>query len=198
MIKRAFFLILFILLAYHLLNAQNGEFEHWNEQHLRLQKTGMVILGSWAFTNFAVSGYQMSKTSGNTYYFHQMNVFWNTVNVAIAASGYLSAINAETSLSQQETLMELNSFSKILLLNTGLDLAYMSAGLYLRERSRNIAKHSQRFKGYGKSLLLQGGFLFLFDLLLVIKNEHLTRQFLSHTNVNLSFTPGAFSVVLNF
>jgi hypothetical protein len=92
MIKRAFFIILFILLAYHMLNAQTGEFEHWNEQHLHLQKTGMVVLGSWAFANFAVSGYQMSQTSGDTYYFHQMNVFWNTVNLTIAASGYLSAI----------------------------------------------------------------------------------------------------------
>lgn len=198
MVKRSFFLFIIILFTYGVLSAQNGDIEHWNNQRLNLQETGMLVLGSWALVNFSFSGYKMTQTTGNEYYFHQMNVFWNTVNAGIATAGYLSVANAEPGLSQQELLMEYNNFSKILLLNTGLDLAYMGAGLFLKERSRNVTKHSQRLKGYGNSLLLQGGFLFVFDLIMVLKNEQLTQQFIEQTNISLSFTPGGFSFLMSF
>ena len=198
MLKQAFLLIITSIFTLGILTAQNGDIEYWNEQRLNLQKTGMIVLGSWALANFSFSGYKMTQTNESEYYFHQMNVFWNTVNAGIATAGYLSVVNAEPGLSQQDLLLEYNNFSKILLLNTGLDLAYIGAGLYLKERSQNITKHKQRFKGYGNSLILQGGFLFLFDLIMVIKNEQLTQQFLEQTNINISIIPGGFSFLLNF
>lgn len=198
MVKRALFLFIIILFTYGILTAQNNNIEHWNNKRLNLQETGMLVLGSWALVNFSFSGYRMTQTTGSEYYFHQMNVFWNTVNAGIATAGYLSVVNAEPGLSQQELLMEYNNFSKILLLNTGLDLAYMGVGLYLKERSHNVTKHSQRLKGYGNSLLLQGGFLFIFDLIMVLKNEQLMQQFTEKAKINLSFTPGGFSFLMNF
>jgi len=198
MIKKTIFLISVLMLAFLFMHAQAGDEETWNQKRLNVQKNGMIILGSWAFANFAFSGYQMTQTSNQTYYFHQMNVLWNTVNAGIAVSGYLSAINGPTSLAPIETLMEFNNFSKILLLNTGLDVAYMGVGLYLRERSRNIKKQSNRFMGYGNSLLMQGGFLLLFDLMLVLTNENLTRQFLNQENINFAISPGSFTLMLSF
>jgi hypothetical protein len=53
---------------------------------------------------------------------------------------------------------------KIFLINSALDLGYMASGLLLRQQSSiNTSKQAQ-FQGYGNSLLLQGGFLLLFDL----------------------------------
>jgi D-alanyl-lipoteichoic acid acyltransferase DltB (MBOAT superfamily) len=198
MLKQAFLLIITLLFTLGVLTAQNGDIEYWNEQRLNLQETGMIVLGSWALANFSFSGYKMTQTNESDYYFHQMNVFWNTVNAGIATAGYLSVVNAEPGLSQQDLLLEYNNFSKILLLNTGLDLAYIGAGLYLKERSKNITKHKHRFKGYGNSLILQGGFLFLFDLIMVVKNEQLTQQFLEQTDINISIIPGGFSFLLIF
>jgi sulfite exporter TauE/SafE len=51
---------------------------------------------------------------------------------------------------------------KILLLNTGLDLAYITTGFLLKERGNS--RNNLQNIGYGNSLLLQGAFLLIFDL----------------------------------
>jgi hypothetical protein len=158
----------------------------------------MVVLGSWAAGNLLVSGYQMTQTTGKTYHFHQMNVFWNVVNAGIAVSGYLGAMNGATDLTGVELLSEYNSFSKILLFNTGLDVAYVMTGLYLKERSKSSAKHPKRLAGYGNSLLLQGGFLFLFDLALVIINEQSINEMLGSDNFQMALTPGMIQLRYSF
>ena len=54
---------------------------------------------------------------------------------------------------------------KILLFNAGLDIGYMLGGAYLIERSKNTANNPERLRGFGKSIILQGGFLFAYDLI---------------------------------
>jgi hypothetical protein len=188
--------VLFSILSYSQNDADN--LATFQEEHLEIQKKGMLVLGAWAVSNFAASGYSMTQTSGVPYYFHQMNVFWNTVNIGLAVSGYLGATNPEAITSTSEMLMKYNSFSKILLFNAGLDVAYMTTGLYLRERSKNISKQARRFKGYGNSLLLQGGFLFAFDLVLFLVNESSMNTFLENSNLQVNLTPGYFSVTYVF
>jgi len=169
----------------------------WGQDLANLQQNGMLVLGSWAVGNFAVSGYQMTRTKGTTYYFHQMNVFWNSVNMAIAVGGYLGA-GQMTGLSPLELYDEYNNFSKILLFNTGLDVAYVMTGLYLRERSGNVQKHTKRLKGYGNSLILQGGFLFAFDLVLVLINEQALGSLSGSKNLQLSLMPGGLHLAWQF
>jgi hypothetical protein len=53
---------------------------------------------------------------------------------------------------------------KVLLFNAGLDLAYIAGGFWLVERSKNADKRPERLKGYGQSVILQGAFLFAFDI----------------------------------
>jgi hypothetical protein len=62
---------------------------------------------------------------------------------------------------------------KIFLINTGLDIGYLAGGLLLRSTAKtNISKRDQ-FNGFGNSLLMQGGFLFVFDLTAyMIHNRH--------------------------
>lgn len=179
-------------------DAQTGHDTEWDQRLFDFQKQGMVALGSWAAGNFLVSGYQMSRTQEKTYYFHQMNVLWNTVNMGIAVSGYLGAMHSTTGLPAMEILTEYHRFSKILLVNTGLDVAYMMTGLYLKERSKQVAKHQHRFAGYGNSLLLQGGFLFLFDLTLVLLHEQNISEMLSNDAFQLVISPGYIGVTLQF
>ena len=178
--------------------AQTNHDPEWDHDLFEFQKQGMIALGSWAAGNFLVSGYQMSRTQGKTYHFHQMNVFWNTVNMGIAVSGYLGALHGTTGLPDMEILSEYHRFSKILLVNTGLDVAYVMTGLYLKERSKQVTKHQQRFAGYGKSLLLQGGFLFLFDLILVLLNEQNISEMIRNDVFQLAISPGYMGVALYF
>jgi hypothetical protein len=66
------------------------------------------------------------------------------------------------SISFNENLIAQQKTEKLLLLNTGLDLAYITTGLYLKERGART--NSESSTGIGNSLLLQGTFLLVFDL----------------------------------
>lgn len=128
--------------------------------------TGMIVLGSWAVGNILVGTYGNYKYTGQTKYFHQFNAIWNVVNLGIAVFGYFNAAGSDpNSMTTTQILNEYNSLQNFLILNAGLDVAYMVTGLYLKERAKN-STYAERLRGYGNSLLLQGGFLLAFDVAL--------------------------------
>jgi hypothetical protein len=146
----------------------------FNKERIQLDKRLMVGLGSWASTNFIVSGIGWATVpSGEAHYFHQMNVMWNTVNIGLAVPGYLKAKKANSALTFAETIRTQHQTEKIFLINSGLDIGYMAGGLLLRSEAKtNISKQDQ-FNGYGNSMLMQGGFLFVFDLTAyILHNGH--------------------------
>jgi hypothetical protein len=115
-----------------------------------------------------------------------MNAAWNLVNLTIAGFGYFNSMEPAIESTFTELLSEQNKLDKILLFNAGLDLAYLGTGLYLNERGIN--RNSERLKGYGKSLILQGLFLFAFDLGFYYFNNNLTgdmMQYLESVEIGL-------------
>ncbi len=135
-------------------------------------KTGMIVLGSWAVGNILLGAYGNYKASGDTKYFHQFNAMWNVVNLGIAAFGYFNAAGSDpNSMTATQILNEYGSLQNFLLLNAGLDVAYMVTGLYLKERAKN-SSNAERLRGYGNSLLLQGGFLLAFDVALYLIHQN--------------------------
>lgn len=125
----------------------------------------MLTLGSWATVNMVGSGAAWATLpEGEARYFHQMNVMWNVVNLGLAIPGYIKARKASNDLSFAETWSEQNQTEKVFLFNGALDIAYMTGGLLLREMAQNDPSRAQMFNGFGNGLLLQGGFLFVFDL----------------------------------
>lgn len=130
----------------------------------RTTRIGMSILGGWALTNMAVGAPLYFTSTGENRSFHEMNVMWNVVNSGIAAAGYLGSRAPEHELTLSEALEAQRSIESALLLNMGLDVAYMAAGWALLERSNRTVPDATRWAGYGRALLLQGGFLFAFDL----------------------------------
>ena len=146
----------------------------FNQERLKTDKHLMLGLGSWATANFLVSGVGWATVpEGETHYFHQMNVLWNTVNIGLAIPGYINSKKANANLTFDRTILNQHKTEKLFLINTGFDVAYISAGLLLRSNAKiNLSKRDQ-FNGYGNSLLMQGGFLFLFDLTAyVLHNQH--------------------------
>jgi hypothetical protein len=146
----------------------------FNQKRLQTDKRLMLCLGSWAGANFLVSGVGWATVpKGEVRYFHQMNVLWNTVNIGLAIPGYFNAKKSNPNLTFDNSILIQHKTEKIFLINTGLDLAYLSAGLLLRSNAKiNLTKRDQ-FNGYGNSLLMQGGFLFLFDLTAyLLHNQH--------------------------
>ena len=124
----------------------------------------MLGLGSWAGLNLVGSGVGWATAPNEEMkYFHQMNVMWNVVNLGLAIPGYIKAKRGDAGLGLFETVEKQRKTETIFLINAGVDIGYMSAGLILRSESKFNSDKTDLFKGYGNSLLLQGGFLFVFD-----------------------------------
>jgi hypothetical protein len=156
------------------------QMQNFHVQRMDINRTAMLVLGSWAVGNIITGTYGNFKAQGEAKYFHQFNAMWNVVNLGIATFGYLGAANYDlNTLSNTEILNEYYSLQSFLLLNAGLDVAYMSIGLYLRERAKNASSYD-RLRGYGNSMLLQGGFLLVFDIAL---------YFIHQNNANIQLYP---------
>jgi hypothetical protein len=136
----------------------------FNQVRLSYNQSGMLILGAWAVANLIWGFLGARHTAGETKAFHQMNAFWNVVNLAIAGFGYWQASQEALGLDFWATVSAQHSIEKILLLNAGLDLGYIAMGGYLMERGRRKEKGS--WVGFGKSIVLQGAFLLVFDAIL--------------------------------
>jgi hypothetical protein len=138
----------------------------FNKERIKLSQQSMYVLGGWSIGNMALSGVMMTQTEGSTYHFHQMNLAWNGVNLAIAGLGYLGTRREKISdFDLNKTIKAQYQIQKVLLFNSGLDVAYMVGGAYLLERAKNDIENEARWTGFGQSLILQGGFLLVFDLI---------------------------------
>jgi hypothetical protein len=147
--------------------------EDYAARTVRINRTGMTVLGAWALGNFLVSGFFATQTEGEWRNFHLMNVGWNVVNAAIAAGGYLGAVSTDpASMGAVEALRQQGTIEKALLFNAGLDVGYVMTGFFLRERAKSSPR-ADMLRGIGTSLILQGAFLFAFDVVLaVIQTQH--------------------------
>ncbi len=187
-------LITLALIISSSITAQSLE-ESWQKEK-KYRKTGMTVLGSWAVANIGVGLVARSQTDGTAHYFHEMNAIWNTVNLGIAAAGYFSARKMKQPVSALELYQYQNKLDKTLLFNAGVDFAYMATGIYLTERAKRENENSKRLKGYGNSVILQGAFLLVFDLSMVLVHK----QILVADDMILSFraVPGQFGASLIF
>ncbi len=179
------------------ISAQGLDIKSAYEQDIKIRKTGMAILGTWALGNMVAGGIGRNQLSGETAYFHEMNLIWNVVNLGIAGAGYYFSSKSEIPADGAALISDQIFFQKTLLFNAGLDLAYIAGGFYLIERAKNTTNKSERLKGYGKSVIMQGAFLFLFDVILHtvhVRKVNEIADFLSHISVG----PNQIGLVLNF
>ncbi|MEP7110062.1 MAG: hypothetical protein ABI760_18855 [Ferruginibacter sp.] len=142
---------------------QTNDLLSFEIQRINTTKKGMLVLGSWSAANIIAGAIGTSTANGQARYFNQMNLIWRSTNLLFAGLGYWGATRENTnSLTLSRVILHQNKVEKTFLFNAGLDLAYVTTGLYLTERSKQKADPS-KLKGYGNSVILQGGFLFLFD-----------------------------------
>ena len=171
-----------------------------NSSRIVINKTAMFTLGAWALGNIAANSTLLALQSnlapserGSAYYFQQMSVFWNVVNLGLAASGLYGAYTENPAgMSLFESIDKQSSIERILLLNVGLDCAYIAAGAWMLERSTNKQDASSLWKGYGQSLLVQGAFLLVFDVVVYGIHHSTSEPFLREllANARVGVLPG--------
>ena len=163
------------------------DYNNFYRQSMKTNNTGMYVLGTWAVSNIAVSGIGWSRRSGSTKYFHQMNVFWNVVNLSIAGVAlYNNHTTDILAMNPGEMMKEHVKIQKLYLINAGLDIGYIGTGLLLRHLSSKKPNRKNLFKGYGNSVILQGGFLLVFDAVMYLIQRNHRLDFLETMDLSMS------------
>jgi len=141
-------------------------FERAKARHLRVQSAGMGVLAGWSGVNLAGGGIAWAlEDDPRREGFWGGNAAWNVVNLGIATAGLASVGGKRKSIRDGESLLRSQqNLERSLLLNIGLDVGYMLAGWALRERGQRLGQPG--LEGLGDALVVQGGFLFTFDLAL--------------------------------
>ncbi|MGI9159379.1 MAG: DUF6992 family protein [Saprospiraceae bacterium] len=172
------------------LAAQSAGLNAFNQKRLQRTEQSMWVLGAWGAANIAVGAIGMSRTSGTDRAFHQMNLGWGAVNLGLAASGLWTALHTDPATSDlYQTAQEHHKLQKIFLFNAGLDAGYIMAGLWMQEKAKTAPLHAARWKGFGRSIMLQGAFLMAFDLGAFLSHRNLNRElkpFFQHSEIGFS------------
>lgn len=162
------------------------EVTEFTQRRLTLTKRSMTLLGGWAVANMVAGGIGWAlTTTPRAQAFWQGMLIWNTVNLGLAVVALVMAFNDDpAALDLKASMAQGDTYEKLFLFNGGLDVAYLvTAGLLLEHGART---GEGQWTGYGHALLIQGGFLLVFDLAL----------FFLHRNIDhamwdkLSVTPG--------
>lgn len=179
--------ILFLLLVSStpLFSQKITRLDTFNLERIKRNETGMYVLGGWGAANIAYGiPTTLLTAESEEKYFHEMNVIWNTVNLGLGISGILSSRKERNkTYGLYDSFNEQSKTEKIYLFNAGLDVGYVMTGFFLKEWGKNNATYKNTLTGYGNSLLLQGGFLLGFDLVMfAIHNSHglAMKPFFSH------------------
>lgn len=165
--KRIIITIFLIVSGISLAAGQNSNTADFYTISNKINTTGMYILGGWAVANITGGAIGWANSNGSAKYFHQMNVFWNTVNLGIAGFALYNSFNTDISmLSPGEMMAKHIKTENLYLINAGLDVVYIGTGFLLKHLSTNNLSKQDLLKGYGNSVILQGGFLMAFDLIM--------------------------------
>lgn len=177
--------VLFILLWIPLTGQVT--YQQFYGRSLNTANTGMYVLGSWAIVNMATGIYGWARFEGEKKYFNQMNFFWNIVNLSIAGFALYNNYNTDLSTMEAGDMMQKHmNLEKILLINSGLDLGYIGTGFLLKHFSAKNEKRKDMLAGYGNSLIIQGGFLLVFDAVMygILRSQRL--DFLNYAVMGFS------------
>lgn len=177
---------------------QEINLETYRLEQTKLQRNGMYVLSGWAAANMISGAYFSSRTEGTAKYFHKMNLYWNAVNGILAGAALYKLSHKNKAATFAEVNRQQQSMEKTLLFNVGLDIAYVIAGTLLVEKSRNNVDKRSQYKGFGNSIIIQGGFLLLFDGVLYSLFHHKGKK-LDKVLEKVQITPGAngVSMVIN-
>ena len=167
--RKYLYLLSLLLLS---LTASAQSLSQLNQGQANVLETGMFVLGGWAIVNILYSSFKLTKATRSRKYLFQMNVYWNIMNLLVASYAlYVILSKDSTSLALSESLLLHDSFKKALYLALGLSFGFILLGAFLKERAR-VAFKTERMQGWGQSIMFQGAFLLLLNLVLVILLEN--------------------------
>lgn len=179
--------------------SQKVDLTRFEKERVRYSKNAMIGLAGWSVANIVGSGIATNTRNKEMRAFHQMNVMWGGINLAIAGLGYWGAGREKIDNPTTESVLKhQRKIEKTYLINAGLDVIYVGSGLLMNKTSDN-QKNPEKFKGYGNSIMVQGGFLLLYDAVMyAIHKKHGKQLKGMGDKLTLNAGPGAVSLTYNF
>lgn len=171
------------------LAAPSFDLPAWNAERLQTQKVGLWTLGGWAAANIAVGAVGAALAGDERVrWLFLGNLLWNTVNLAISVVGLASGWNQDpAAFDAKKSLQEVTSTGTVYWVNAGLDVAYLATAAFLWQRGDATA--DARMVGLGQALLIQGGFLLAFDLVMALLHGALGTRLFDGVTVTASQSP---------
>ncbi len=179
------------------LQAQVPAFEGLNNKRHTQEKNGLLALAGWSTGNILYGLVAKNNSDGSRKYFHEMNALFNGFNLTIAGVGLLSLKKKNNPSSLFASFKQQQKSEKIFLFNAGLDVAYVVAGAYLKEKGKTSVKNDLRFTGYGNSIMLQGAVLAAFDGLMFFL-MHKNGKSLQKHDLNLSLSREVYGIIISY
>lgn len=140
----------------------------WNVERVELTRAGMWTLAGWGAASVGVGlAGRLASDDRRWQSFHLMTAGWGAVDLALAIGGMWGLDPATAAaLGPAESLAEQLFIERALLFNAGLDVGWLGLGAWLWERG--LRKADARLEGFGQAIVIQGGFLLVFDLSLYL------------------------------
>lgn len=190
-------LILLLILTVQL-SAQT-ETNLFFQQSLKVENTSMLLLGTWATGNLVVSLHGIQNTDGEHLHFHQMNTAWSSINLALVGIHFTRKLfRKETHASNTQLMSAHKKIERILLYNTALNIGYITFGIGLKQLANTSNGNLDLLTGYGNAMLLQGGFLFLFDAIFYGIQYTRRKQFLKQMPLGLTMNANGIGLRYTF
>jgi len=168
----------------------------FDAERTALDHRAMNVLGTWALANVAAGTTLTLAGEGQTKSFGQMTLGWGVINLGIVAAIKLGK-GRPVPTDRAGTVRTQIATENLYLLNAGLDVAYLARGFWMLEhaKTRTNAADYQQNKGFGEALLVQGGFLLLFDGLLYRAHHRHGNKGLYPLLSRVQAVPGGVAVV---
>lgn len=174
------------LVAALTLHAQPLDLTEWNRDRLTTSRVGMFVLGSWAVANMGAGAIGFGVATDERWRaFHMSNLVWSSVNLTLALVSLIREWHDDPArFTAKQSLVASEGSEKVFFINAALDLGYLAAAAFLWQRGD--ATGTPWLVGVGQALLLQGGFLVLFDGVMGILNARLTNRLLEGVDVQVT------------
>lgn len=138
------------------------------------QQRSFPLLLGWALGSMASGIFWMTNRRGILAGLGSQFAGWGAVNLILAIFGIKSAgrnlqKQALGKISVEEHERQSGNFERLVLINAGLDVGYITFGAWLaRTPSKKPEKHPGFRAGTGWGIAAQGAFLLIWDLLLAL------------------------------
>lgn len=166
----------------------------YHRRRTRVGITGMSTLTAWSVANIAGGTIGNFTTTGQLRFFHQGNALWNSVNLVIGVVGLVhESRHRARPLALRHGRRESHKSQIAYIVNAGLDVLYVATGAALWRcgpTARDPAV-SDRLVGYGQALVLQGSFLFAFDVAMALAHQRLPDGVRSRDGLSVTISPRA-------